>query len=109
MTEEDIKNLASWKPNDVPQTDVPYIPSRVLLQDFTGVPAVVDIAAIRSAMERLGGEPKDINPFIPADLVIDHSVQTDCYGSSKVISYNEKLEFQRNRERYELLHWAQSP
>ncbi len=108
VTEEDVKNLASWKPNDVPQTDVPYIPSRVLLQDFTGVPAVVDIAAIRSAMERLGGEPKNINPVIPADLVIDHSVQTDCYGSSKAISCNEKLEFQRNRERYELLHWAQN-
>ncbi|WP_135611521.1 aconitate hydratase AcnA [Methanococcoides sp. AM1] len=108
VTEEDVKNLASWKPDDVPQADIPYIPSRVLLQDFTGVPAVVDIAAIRSAMKRLGGKPEDINPAIPADLVIDHSVQTDCYGSSRAISCNEKLEFQRNRERYELLHWAQN-
>ncbi len=108
VTEDDVKNLAGWVANNVPQTDVPFIPSRVILQDFTGVPAVVDIAAIRSAMERLGGNPEDINPVIPADLVIDHSIQTDCYGSCNAQECNEKYEFQRNRERYELLHWAQN-
>jgi aconitate hydratase len=108
VTEEDVKNLAGWKPGNVPKMDIPYIPSRVILQDFTGVPAVVDIAAIRSAMKRLGGNPEEINPVIPADLIIDHSVQVDCYGTSYARNCNEKHEFQRNRERYELLHWAQN-
>jgi aconitate hydratase len=107
VTADDVKTLAGWSPSGVPRTDIPYIPSRVILQDFTGVPAVVDIAAIRSAMERLGGNPEDINPVIPADLVIDHSVQVDCYGSCNARACNETLEFGRNRERYELLHWAQ--
>ncbi|WP_406661935.1 aconitate hydratase AcnA [Methanolobus sp. ZRKC3] len=107
VTEEDVKNLAGWSPKGVPSLDIPFIPSRVILQDFTGVPAVVDLAAIRSAMERLGGDPNKINPVIPADLVIDHSVQVDYYGTSYARNCNEKYEFHRNNERYEVLHWAQ--
>ncbi len=108
ITLKHLEGLASWSAQSTPQTDIPFIPSRVLLQDFTGVPAVVDIAAIRSAMERMGGDPESINPVIPADLVIDHSVQVDCYGSCKALECNERHEFQRNKERYELLHWAQN-
>lgn len=108
VTEDDVKNLAGWSPDSVPSDDIPFIPSRVILQDFTGVPAVVDIAAIRSAMQRLGGDPSKINPVIPADLVIDHSVQVDYYGTSYARNCNEKYEFHRNQERYEILHWAQN-
>ena len=108
ITEEDVKNLASWSPDGVLAVDIPFTPSRVLMQDFTGVPAVVDIAAIRSAMQRLGGDPSTINPVIPADLVIDHSIQVDYYGTSYARNCNEKYEFHRNQERYELLHWAQN-
>ncbi|MDG6244123.1 MAG: aconitate hydratase AcnA [Methanolobus sp.] len=108
ITEDDVKNLAGWSPEGVPALDIPFIPSRVLMQDFTGVPAVVDIAAIRSAMQRLGGDPSVINPVIPADLVIDHSIQVDYYGTSYACNCNEKYEFHRNKERYELLHWAQN-
>jgi aconitate hydratase len=108
ITEDDVKNLASWSPDGVLAVDIPFIPSRVIMQDFTGVPAVVDIAAIRSAMERLGGDPSAINPVIPANLVIDHSIQVDYYGTSYARNCNEKYEFHRNTERYELLHWAQN-
>ncbi len=108
ITMDDVKTLAEWDPVDVPARDIPFIPSRVLMQDFTGVPAVVDIASIRAAMQRLGGDPSSINPVIPADLVIDHSIQVDCYGTSYARSCNEKYEFHRNKERYELLHWAQN-
>jgi aconitate hydratase len=108
ITEDDVKNLAGWSPKGVPAIDIPFIPSRVLMQDFTGVPAVVDLAAIRSAMKRLGGDPSAINPVIPADLVIDHSIQVDYYGTSYARNCNEKYEFHRNKERYELLHWAQN-
>ncbi|MDK2892686.1 MAG: aconitate hydratase [Methanohalophilus sp.] len=90
VTADNVKSLAGWAANNVPQTDIPFIPSRVILQDFTGVPAVVDIAAIRSAMARLGGKPEEINPVIPADLVIDHSIQIDCYGSCNAQECNEK-------------------
>ncbi|WP_406670012.1 aconitate hydratase AcnA [Methanolobus sp. ZRKC4] len=107
ITEDEVKSLASWSPEEVSSSDIPFIPSRVILQDFTGVPAVVDLAAIRSAMERLGGDPNKINPVIPADLVIDHSVQVDYYGTSYARNCNEKYEFHRNKERYEVLHWAQ--
>ncbi|WP_094226591.1 aconitate hydratase AcnA [Methanolobus psychrotolerans] len=108
ITEDDVKNLAGWNPEGVLALDIPFVPSRVIMQDFTGVPAVVDIAAIRSAMQRLGGDPLAINPVIPADLVIDHSIQVDYYGTSYARSCNEKYEFHRNKERYELLHWAQN-
>ena len=86
---------------------MPFKPARVVLQDFTGVPAVVDLAAMRSAMKRLGGDPKRINPLVPVDLVIDHSVQVDRFGSPEALAENVALEFQRNRERYEFLRWGQ--
>jgi aconitate hydratase len=87
--------------------EIPFKPARVLLQDFTGVPAVVDLAAMRDAIQRLGGDPGRINPLIPADLVIDHSIQVDAFGSPNALKVNEQLEYERNRERYGLLRWAQ--
>jgi aconitate hydratase len=107
VTEDDVKALASWNAADPAKVEIPYKPSRVVLQDFTGVPAVVDLAAMRSAMSRLGGDPKKINPLIPVDLVIDHSVQVDQFGSSAALGLNVELEFKRNRERYEFLRWGQ--
>jgi aconitate hydratase len=107
-TKEHVIAISSWIPNNKEKVEIPYIPSRVLLQDFTGVPAVVDFAALRSAMMRLGGDPSKINPVIPADLVIDHSIQVDFYGTEDAISLNEKKEMERNKERYTLLKWAQS-
>ena len=106
VREEDVRNLAAWSPKGTP-VEIPFLPARVVLQDFTGVPAVVDLAAMRSAMQRLGGDPDKINPLIPADLVIDHSVQVDRFASADALEINVDLEFARNRERYELLHWAQ--
>ncbi len=108
VTEEDIKALAKWIPNSKDVREIPYIPSRVLMQDFTGVPAVVDFAALRSAIERAGGDPSKINPVIPADLVIDHSIQVDFYGTENALKLNEEKEMERNKERYTLLKWAQS-
>ena len=107
VTEEDVKSLASWNASSPAKVEIPYKPARVVLQDFTGVPAVVDLAAMRSAMARLGGEPKKINPLIPVDLVIDHSVQVDKFGSNSALALNVELEFKRNRERYEFLRWGQ--
>jgi len=107
ITAEDVEALARWSPENISERDIPFIPSRVIMQDFTGVPAVVDLAALRSAMERLGGDPAKINPVIPADLVIDHSVQVDSYGTKYALGENEKKEFERNRERYTVLRWAQ--
>ena len=104
---EDVVNLASWdaeKPNPV---EIPFSPARVILQDFTGVPSLVDLAALRSAMARMGGDPQKINPQVPVDLVIDHSVQVDVFGSPDAIVRNAEMEFVRNRERYEFLHWGQ--
>ena len=106
VTEEDVHTLAGWTPR-APQREIAFMPARVLLQDFTGVPAVVDLAALRSAMARLGGNPKKINPLIPVDLVIDHSVQVDQFGSLHALFYNAEREFERNRERYEFLRWGQ--
>jgi len=106
IREEDVALLAGWKPGAEP-FDIAFMPARVLLQDFTGVPAVVDLAAMRSAMARLGGDPKRINPLIPVDLVIDHSVQVDRFGSSYALAYNSERELERNLERYKLLKWAQ--
>ena len=106
VCEEDVRHLAGWSPT-ASSVEIPFLPSRVILQDFTGVPAVVDLAAMRSAMQRLGGDPDKINPLIPADLVIDHSVQVDRFDSPDALKINVELEFSRNRERYELLHWAQ--
>lgn len=107
ITAEDVEALARWNPENVSGRDIPFIPSRVIMQDFTGVPAVVDLAALRSAMQRLGGDPSKINPVIPADLVIDHSVQVDSYGTAYSLEENEKKEFERNTERYSVLRWAQ--
>ena len=107
VTEEDVKELAKWNAAAPAKAEIPFKPSRVVLQDFTGVPAVVDLAAMRSAMQRLGGNPRKINPLIPVDLVIDHSVQVDRYGSAGALEANVDLEFSRNRERYEFLRWGQ--
>ena len=107
VTEDDVKALASWNAADPAKVEIPYKPSRVVLQDFTGVPAVVDLAAMRSAMARLGGDAEKINPLIPVDLVIDHSVQVDAFGSHAALGLNVEHEFRRNRERYEFLRWGQ--
>lgn len=107
VTEQDVKNLAAWNASAPAKQEVPFKPYRVVLQDFTGVPAVVDLAAMRSAMERIGGDPEMINPLIPVDLVIDHSVQVDFFGSDGALGKNVDIEFKRNRERYEFLRWGQ--
>ena len=108
VTADDVKNIAAWSPENAKKgIDIPFKPARVILQDFTGVPAVVDLAAMRSAMARLGGDPKKINPLIPVDLVIDHSIQTDYFGTADAAAKNVALEFERNAQRYSLLHWAQ--
>jgi aconitate hydratase len=104
---QDIDNLASWQPGHVNPAAVPFMPSRVVLQDFTGVPALVDLAALRSALARNGGDPATMNPFIPVDLVIDHSIQVDSSASKEAFATNVGLEMQRNRERYTMLHWGQ--
>ena len=104
---QDVTNLASWKPNPATRPSFPFRPTRVIMQDFTGVPAIVDLAAMRSAISRLGGDPRRINPMVPVDLVIDHSVQVDFFASRDALQRNAEIEFQRNRERYEFLHWGQ--
>jgi aconitate hydratase len=107
VAEEDVRSLARWNAADPAKVEIPFMPARVVLQDFTGVPCVVDLAAMRAAMKRLGGDPKKINPLIPVDLVIDHSVQVDSFGSPDALALNVDLEFQRNGERYEFLRWGQ--
>ena len=104
---QDIEKLARWDPAAVPDDEIAFMPARVLLQDFTGVPAVVDLAAMRDAMAGMGGDPTKINPLLPAELVIDHSVIVDQFGTPTAFQANAELEFQRNRERYALLRWAQ--
>jgi len=108
VTEENFLALSKWVPNQKDKKEIPYKPSRVLLQDFTGVPAVVDLAALRSAVKRAGGDPDRINPLIPVDLVIDHSIQVDYYGTNEALKLNEEKEFERNYERYMFLKWAQT-
>ena len=107
VTAEDVKGLAAYDAKNPAQVEIPFKPARVILQDFTGVPSVVDLAALRSAMERLGGDPKLINPQIPVDLVIDHSVQVDEYDDPMALANNAAIEFERNLERYEFLRWGQ--
>jgi aconitate hydratase len=107
VTETDVRNLAGWNAPAPADTEVPFMPARVVLQDFTGVPAVVDLAAMRAAVKRLGGDPRKINPLVPVDLVIDHSVQVDYFGSVEALRKNAEIEFARNRERYEFLRWGQ--
>ncbi len=108
VTADDIEFLAKWDPKAEPSREISWMPARVLMQDFTGVPAVVDLAAMRDAMKMLGGDPQKINPLQPAELVIDHSVQVDEYGTGNAYSVNAALEFQRNRERYAFLKWGQT-
>jgi len=107
VTERDVVDLANWNAAAPKQVEVPFTPGRVVLQDFTGVPAVVDLAALRGAMRRMGGDPKKINPLVPCDLVIDHSVQVDDFASPLALLHNVDFEFQRNRERYQFLRWGQ--
>ncbi len=108
VTAADIEFLAKWDPKAEPSREIAYMPARVLMQDFTGVPAVVDLAAMRDAIKTLGGDPERVNPLAPAELVIDHSVQVDEYGTPAAYEANSLLEFQRNRERYAFLKWGQS-
>jgi aconitate hydratase len=125
ITQEDVKNIAAWTPLSSPlkggqsslppmggtgggsRPGIPFLPARVVMQDFTGVPAVVDLAAMRAAVARLGGDPKRINPLVPVDLVIDHSLQVDFFAAADALQRNAEVEFQRNRERYEFLKWGQ--
>ncbi|MEA3466609.1 MAG: aconitate hydratase AcnA [Thermodesulfobacteriota bacterium] len=107
VSQEDVVNMASWQPAMQDAKSIPFMPGRVVLQDFTGVPAIVDLAALRSAVARYGGDPEIMNPFIPADLIIDHSIQVDRFGDKDAFSYNVQREMERNRERYTMLHWGQ--
>jgi aconitate hydratase len=102
----DVKNIAAWTPSGV-RPGIPFLPARVVMQDFTGVPAIVDLAAMRAAVARLGGDPKKINPLVPVDLVIDHSVQVDFFATADALNRNTEMEFLRNKERYEFLKWGQ--
>ena len=104
----DVEALASWRPGLAAEAEIPFMPSRVVLQDFTGVPAVVDLAVMRDAMAQLGGDPAAVNPLVPADLVIDHSVQVDRFGTPASFAFNVEREYERNGERYQLLRWAQT-
>jgi aconitate hydratase len=107
VTAEDVKNLGGWNAAAPRDVELPFMPARVILQDFTGVPAVVDLASMRAAVKRLGADPKRINPQVPVDLVVDHSVQVDEFGSTDALRRNAEIEFERNRERYEFLRWGQ--
>src|SRR5581483_10080877 len=109
VTREDVLALAGWVPGQAATSEgeFPFMPARVLLQDFTGVPAVADLAAMRSAVAHMQGDPQKINPLVPADLVIDHSVQVDAFGSTLAFARNVEREYERNKERYALLRWAQ--
>lgn len=107
ITETDVQNIANWDSSKPMDVEIPFKPARVILQDFTGVACVVDLAALRSAMIRMGGNPQKINPTIPVDLVIDHSVQVDAFAMRDALRVNAEFEFERNRERYEFLHWGQ--
>ncbi len=107
VSADDVRALASWDPSAPGEVELPFMPGRVILQDFTGVPCVVDLAAMRDAVAEMGGDPSRINPLVPADLVIDHSVQVDQYGSDAAFLINVEREYERNGERYALLRWAQ--
>src|SRR6185312_4780335 len=107
VTRDDIEALAGWRPNSPERTEIAFQPARVLLQDFTGVPAIVDLAAMRDAMVRLGGDPAKINPLQPVELVIDHSIQADAFGVPEAMRINQRLDYHRNGERYAFLKWGQ--
>ena len=106
--EADVETLLAWRPGVVAEAEIPFMPSRVVMQDLTGVPAVVDLAVMRDAMADLGGDPSRVNPLVPADLVIDHSVHVDRFGTSDAFAFNVEREYDRNGERYQLLRWAQT-
>ncbi|HJW21171.1 MAG TPA: aconitase family protein, partial [Candidatus Limnocylindrales bacterium] len=108
VSAEDVEALARWRPGVGGEAEIPFMPARVILQDFTGVPAVVDLAAMRDAMAELGGDPGRVNPLVAADLVIDHSVQVDAFGTPAAFAFNVAREYERNGERYQLLRWAQT-
>src|SRR4051812_14937565 len=107
VTADQVRALASWDPDAEPDTEIQFTPARVIMQDFTGVPCVVDLAAMREAMTQLGGDPTKINPLVPTELVIDHSVIVDVFGAPNAFERNAELEFDRNKERYQLLRWGQ--
>lgn len=108
ITEEHVKQIAGWSEGRDDNKEIPFIPARIVLQDFTGVPVVVDLAAMRDTVKKAGGDPKQINPLVPVDLVIDHSVMVDAFGTPEALEYNMKVEFERNEERYRFLRWAQT-
>ena len=107
VKESDVLNIARWKKRYAAPQEIPYHPARVLMQDFTGVPAVVDLAAMRDAVKDLGGDPAKINPLVPVDLIVDHSIQVDAWGTADALTENVAREYERNGERYALLKWAQ--
>src|SRR5262245_23737259 len=107
VTKEDIQAFAHWLKNKSSEREIPFRPARVLMQDFTGVPAVVDLAAMRDAMKHLGGDAKKINPLVPVDLVIDHSVAVTFFGNNQAFKKNVEEEYRQNQERYKFLNWAQ--
>src|SRR6266446_3489109 len=106
VAEKNVRELAQWQPKAERTEEIPFIVARIVLQDFTGVPLLVDLAAMRSAVARFGGNPKIIEPLVPVDLVVDHSVQVDFYGTPEALGKNLEMEFQRNRERYQFLKWG---
>ena len=108
VTQEHIKALAEWDPEAQPNTEIQFTPGRVIMQDFTGVPCIVDLATMREAIEDLGGDAARVNPLSPAELVIDHSVQIDSFGNADAIERNMDIEYQRNGERYQFLRWGQT-
>src|SRR4029079_16730213 len=108
VTAKDIEALATWDAKAEPSKEIAFTPARVILQDFTGVPCVVDLAALRDAMAEMGGDPAAINPLVPVELVIDHSVQVDAFGSAKAFLHNVEREFERNGERYAFLRWGRT-
>jgi aconitate hydratase len=108
VTRGDIDALLAWNAKATPDHEISFTPARVIMQDFTGVPCVVDLAAMREAIKKLGGDPQRVNPLAPAELVIDHSVQVDHYGTDDALAKNTKIEFERNGERYSFLRWGQT-
>src|SRR2546430_809734 len=104
---KDVEALGKWNPKSPANVEIPFVVARIVLQDFTGVPLIVDLAAMRSAVQRLGHDPKIIEPLVPVDLVVDHSVQVDFFGSPRALELNLEMEFKRNRERYQFLKWGQ--
>src|SRR5438067_9253335 len=107
VTSDHIETIATWDAAAEPSAEIPFQPARVLMQDFTGVPALVDLAAMRDAMEELGGNPETINPLVPVDLIIDHSVQVDAFGNPRAFDINADRDYERNGERYAFLRWGQ--